>query len=206
MPSGPQRSSGLLSFRLYEPWDHLHPTFPAHLLAWIHQRWPNLPIRACGGARPAPASRAMAELLREKSVPESLIWTEERSTSTYQKALFGAEILKPRDSPGCVSGGCQEHAARGGVLRQIGRFRGAGALFLQWGWNGDDLLPGWSAIRRNEDTQYWDWPGTGYVGGSDLAIFARNFGVVSRTGCLPALPRPLGSVIRNTSSDLRNGI
>ena len=92
---------------------------------------PNLPVLVCGGGTSLPASRAMAELLREKGVAESFIWTEERSTSTRQNALFGAEVLKEaRHPPGCLSGGSEEHVARGGVLPRTRHYSGAGALLF----------------------------------------------------------------------------
>ena len=66
--------------------------------AWLHQRWPALPVLACGGGRSyrTPNSTVMRELLRQSGVPDALIWTEERSLSTYQNALYGAAILRER--------------------------------------------------------------------------------------------------------------
>lgn len=113
--------------------------------AWIHQRLRNLPVLACGGGTPLTASRAMAEILREKGVPQSLIGTEERSTSTPQNALFGAEILIRR--------GIRRVALvvdAKSMLRAEAYFRKQGitvapapSSFTQLGNNTDDLLPGW---------------------------------------------------------------
>jgi uncharacterized SAM-binding protein YcdF (DUF218 family) len=132
--------------------------------AWLHQSRPNLPVLASGGGSP-PASRAMAELLRGTGIPESLIWTEELSTSTYQNALFSAGILK-------------RHGIRRIALvvnaksmpRAEACFRKQGIIvapapssFTQLGANSDDLLPGWRAIHRNEETLHetlglaWYW-------------------------------------------------
>jgi uncharacterized SAM-binding protein YcdF (DUF218 family) len=81
--------------------------------AWIHQRLRNLPVLACGGGTPLPASRARAELLREKGVPEALIWTEERSPFHPSECSFWSrDSEEARHPPGCLSGGGKEHAAR----------------------------------------------------------------------------------------------
>jgi uncharacterized SAM-binding protein YcdF (DUF218 family) len=122
--------------------------------AWIHGRWPDLPVLVSGGGTPFPASRAMAELLLEKGVPQSLIWTEERSTSTYENALFGAEILKRhgiRRIALVVDAKSMPRAAA--CFRRQGiTVAAAPSSFTQLGANSDDLLPGWRAVRRNEET------------------------------------------------------
>jgi len=133
--------------------------------AWIHQRLPNLPVLACGGGTPLPASRAMAELLREKGIPESLIWTEERSTSTYQNALFGAQALKSHGirRVALVVDAKSMPRAEACFRKQGITVAPAPSSFTQLGRNTDDLLPGWSAIRRNEETLHetlglaWYW-------------------------------------------------
>src|SRR5262249_27154535 len=87
--------------------ERLEPPFPipdpqtierCAFAAWLHKRWPALPVLACGGAKRkrAPDSAIMRELLRQAGVPDALIWTEERSLSTYQNALYGAAILRER--------------------------------------------------------------------------------------------------------------
>src|SRR5262245_46983796 len=65
--------------------------------AWLHRRWPSLPVLVCGGLGKSgtqPVSMTMREWLRRTGIPESQIWTEERSGSTYENALYGAEILR----------------------------------------------------------------------------------------------------------------
>jgi len=133
--------------------------------AWIHQGRPDLPVLASGGGKPLAASPAMAELLREKGVPQALIWTEERSTSTYQNALFSAEILKRhgiRRIALVVDAKSMPRAAA--CFRKQGiMVAAAPSSFTQLGANSDDLLPGWPAIRRNEETLHetlglvWYW-------------------------------------------------
>ena len=122
--------------------------------AWIHQRWPNLPVLASGGGTPLPASRAMADLLRGKGIPEALIWTEERSTSTYQNALFSAEILKHHGIRriALVVDAKSMPRAEACFRKQGISVAPAPSSFTQLGANSDDLLPGWRAVRRNEET------------------------------------------------------
>jgi uncharacterized SAM-binding protein YcdF (DUF218 family) len=133
--------------------------------AWIHRRWPNLPVLACGGGSPVPAARAMAELLQQKGVPESLIWTDERSTSTYENVLFGAEILKQHDIRriALVVDAKSMPRAEACFRKQGFTVAPAPSSFTQLGMHSDDLLPGWRAIRGNEETLHetlglaWYW-------------------------------------------------
>jgi uncharacterized SAM-binding protein YcdF (DUF218 family) len=95
----------------------------------------------------------MRELLRQAGVPENMIWTEEASTSTYENARFGAEILR-RHGVGrvvlVVDARSMPRAAA--VLEKQGiRVAPAPSRFREW--EGlRELLPGWEAIRGNEDT------------------------------------------------------
>jgi uncharacterized SAM-binding protein YcdF (DUF218 family) len=60
---------------------------------------PRLPILLCGGTTPAlttPAAAIMRRMMVGEGVPDALIWTEERSTSTYENALYGAGILREK--------------------------------------------------------------------------------------------------------------
>ena len=36
----------------------------------------------------------MREMLERDGIPETMIWTEERSRSTYENAVYGAEVLR----------------------------------------------------------------------------------------------------------------
>jgi uncharacterized SAM-binding protein YcdF (DUF218 family) len=133
--------------------------------AWIHQRWPHLPVLASGGGTPLPASRAMADLLRGAGVPQSLIWTEERSASTYQNALFSAEILRRHGIRriALVVNAKSMPRAEACFRKQGISVAPAPSSFSQLGANSDDLLPGWRAVRRNEETLHemlgmaWYW-------------------------------------------------
>jgi uncharacterized SAM-binding protein YcdF (DUF218 family) len=124
--------------------------------AWMHKTKLPLPILVCGGSsepmRPA-FSAAMRELLRRSGVPDSMIWTEEQSQNTHENSAFGAVILR-------------SHAIRRVALVVDARSmpRAAASLrkqgidvvpspsrFRQWE-GPSEFLPGWQAIRGNEDT------------------------------------------------------
>ena len=112
-----------------------------------------------------PYSATMRELLEGYGVPSSFIWTEELSHSTYENAAFGAEILKQR---GIQRIGLVVDASS--MLRAAACFRKQGILvepfpssFRQFGSLGDELLPSWRAVRRNEESLHetlglgWYW-------------------------------------------------
>jgi uncharacterized SAM-binding protein YcdF (DUF218 family) len=125
--------------------------------AWIYGRYGPLPVLVSGGrvsqAGP-PISATMRELLLRKGIPDSMIWTENRSRSTYENAVYSSEIL-------------HAHGVRHVALvldatsmpRAAACFRKLGVDIvpapldfhtLGWAWQ-DDLLPNWRAVRRNED-------------------------------------------------------
>jgi uncharacterized SAM-binding protein YcdF (DUF218 family) len=66
--------------------------------AWLWKKSRQLPVLLCGGPVPVtpPAAAVMRRVMMEQGVPESLIWTEERSTSTYENARNGAGILRAK--------------------------------------------------------------------------------------------------------------
>jgi uncharacterized SAM-binding protein YcdF (DUF218 family) len=89
---------------------------------------------------------------REKGVPEWFIWTEERSTSTHQNALFGAEILKRHGirRVALVVDARSMPRAEACFRKQGITVAPAPSFFTHLERNTDDFLPGWSAIRRSE--------------------------------------------------------
>jgi len=123
--------------------------------AWLHRHWQPLPVLACGGpARPGepPFSITMRNLLVGAGVPEELIWTEERSSSTHENAVYGAEILRKR--------GIHSIA----LVVEAQSMPRAAACFRKEGFvvvpapssfnelNPRELIPAWKAIERNETT------------------------------------------------------
>src|SRR5947208_923895 len=92
--------SGSIRGPLYErpfPLPNHETVERCEMAAWLHGRWPALPVLACGGIGKKgqkPFSVTMREMLRRSGVPEALIWTEEASHSTHENAVYGAIILR----------------------------------------------------------------------------------------------------------------
>jgi uncharacterized SAM-binding protein YcdF (DUF218 family) len=65
--------------------------------AWLFHSWRSVPVLASGGPD-GPGRRAfsteMRELLLRAGIPDEMIWTEDRSSSTYENAVFSARILR----------------------------------------------------------------------------------------------------------------
>ena len=119
--------------------------------AWIYRQLGARPVLACEGHQEMGTGR-MRELLTRAGVPDHLIWAENASTSTHENALYGARILK-------------EHGIKRIALvveaqsmpRAAACFRKEGfevvpapSEFRSLGGLGDELLPGWRSVRRNE--------------------------------------------------------
>ena len=124
--------------------------------AWVNRQIGPVPLLVCGGredgSNPAFAV-TMRELLRQAGIPQDMIWTEEESRSTYENALFGARILKSHGIGRValvVDARSMPRAAA--VLEKQGiRVTPAPSRLRQW--EGlRELLPGWKAIRGNEET------------------------------------------------------
>ena len=69
--------------------------------AWLYKNWRQVPIIASGGAaRTENGFVILADVIRrvleEQGVPPSMIWMEERSTSTYENVLYSAAILRQK--------------------------------------------------------------------------------------------------------------
>ncbi len=132
-----------------------HETFAAcEFAAWMQRQRPELPVLASGGGgQTVPVSKYMREQLRRSGVPDTLIWTEDRSHNTYQSAVYSAELLRRR--------GVRRIAlvvdARS-MWRAAACFRrqGVEVLPVPWAfrkWDGvAELLPGWRSILGNERT------------------------------------------------------
>jgi uncharacterized SAM-binding protein YcdF (DUF218 family) len=136
--------------------------------AWIRQLQPNAPVLACGGKETEgslPDSIVMRQLLERAGVPDSYIWTEEKSHSTYENALYGAAILKLHG----IHTIALVVEARS-MLRASACFRKQGITvlpapcsFRQFGPFSEELIPSWKGIQGNEATLHetvgyvWYW-------------------------------------------------
>ncbi len=68
---------------------------------WLYRNWKAVPILASGGAmgprgRRVVVADVMKQALVADGVPEEMVWTERRSSSTYWNAVRSAEILRER--------------------------------------------------------------------------------------------------------------
>ena len=112
-----------------------------------------------------PISAAMREMLERDGIPETMIWTEERSRSTHENALYGAEVLR---SHGISTIALVVEAQS--MLRAEACFRKQGITvvpaasgYREWGRLSEELIPSWRAIQRNEVTLHetlglvWYW-------------------------------------------------
>jgi uncharacterized SAM-binding protein YcdF (DUF218 family) len=136
--------------------------------AWLHKHWQPLPVLACGGRGPKdvePVSVTMRQMLYREGVPKEMIWTEERSRSTHENAVFGAEILRKRGIDKIVL--VVEAQA---MPRAEACFRKEGIMvipapceFREFSFEFEEFIPSWKAIKRNEGTLHevaglaWYW-------------------------------------------------
>jgi uncharacterized SAM-binding protein YcdF (DUF218 family) len=124
--------------------------------AWVHRSRRGVPVLACGGRMGAegPYSVVMAGYLERAGVPRTEIWTEERSRSTHENALFGADVLKAhgiRRIALVVDAKSMPRASA--CFEKIGiTVVPAPSSFREFAGWGQELLPGWRAVHNNEDT------------------------------------------------------
>jgi len=67
--------------------------------AWLYQHRKPAPVLVSGGVSadvPVAAAVLMRKVLAALGVPEPMIWMEDRSHSTYENALYSAEILRQK--------------------------------------------------------------------------------------------------------------
>ena len=139
--------------------------------AFLEKNWRPLPVLVTGGGgesdQPAYASTMKSALLKE-GVPETAIWSEGRSRSTYENALYSAQILREKGISKVVLVTDAYH-----MLRAEKSFRKQGLSVIPAAcghrarrriFNGiDTVLPGWEAIAFNEDSAHecvglvWYW-------------------------------------------------
>jgi len=130
--------------------------------AWIYRRYGPLPVLVSGGRvsqRDPTVSAVMRELLRRNGVPEGMIWTEDRSRSTHENAVYSTMILREHavsrvalvvDANSMPRAAACFRKLRVDIMPAPCNFRTLNfQALLQWQ---DELLPSWRAVRRNEDT------------------------------------------------------
>jgi uncharacterized SAM-binding protein YcdF (DUF218 family) len=125
--------------------------------AWIYRRYGPLPVLVSGGREsPAspPVSDTMRELLRRDGIPESMIWTEDRSRSTHENAVDSTMILREHgvSRVALVVDATSMPRAAACFRKLHVEVTPAPCDFDTLELSEDELLPGWLAVRRNEDT------------------------------------------------------
>ena len=137
--------------------------------AWLYRQWQPLPVLACGGSEGGhqPAySVTMRQLLEQSGVPETMIWTDERSRNTHENAVYGAEILRKRGIGRiALVVDAQSMPRAAACFRKQGiEVVPAPCEFHVFGRPlSEEIIPNWSAIRRNERTLHeavglsWYW-------------------------------------------------
>lgn len=121
--------------------------------AWIYKQWGPLPVVACQGRQPTKRDEnIMRELLRQAGVDNNMIWTETRSGSTHENAVFGAQILRQhglKQIALVVDAPSMPRAAA--CFRREGLdVAPAPEEFRTWGPASEELFPSWKAIQQNE--------------------------------------------------------
>jgi uncharacterized SAM-binding protein YcdF (DUF218 family) len=123
--------------------------------AWLYTHWQAVPVLTSGGgSRRRPFSVTMREILERNGVPDSMIWTEESSSSTHENAVYSAQILRLH---GVTKVALVVDASS--MPRAVACFRKAGiqvipapSEFRELESLQDELLPSWKALRQNEIT------------------------------------------------------
>ena len=135
--------------------------------AWIHQHFP-VPVLVSGGigrGGSQPAAVAMRELLEQAGVSRNSIWSEDRSRTTYENALFSSQILRSKriEKVALVVDATSMLRAEACFRKQGIDVVPAPCRFRQFGPLADELWPSWKAIRQNEATLHealgygWYW-------------------------------------------------
>lgn len=164
LPSGDAQAIVVLSANVLPPLPERpvpladHATYErCQYAAWLNKNWRDLPVLACGGVGPnggEPYSITMRRILEGEGVATSKIWTEEKSRSTQENAVFGAEILRRQGVRKVALVTEAYHMPR--AVRCF-RKQGVEVIPAPCGFRRFELrlsyfLPGWKAIEENELT------------------------------------------------------
>ncbi len=136
--------------------------------AWLHTHSHPVPVLACGGWAPAgqqPYSATMRQMLQQEGVSSSMIWTEERSRSTYENAAEGAAILRQHGIRRIllITGATDMLRAERCFRKQGLDVVPAPAAYRRFDPSLPEFLPSWKAAAQNEHTLHetlglaWYW-------------------------------------------------
>jgi uncharacterized SAM-binding protein YcdF (DUF218 family) len=138
--------------------------------AWLYKNWRPLPVLVSGGTNSSgtpPYALVMQDTLRLQGVPDSAIWSEKESHSTYQNALYSTQILKKMGIHRIVLVTEAYHMLR---AERSFRKQGLEVVPAPCGYRGygnkvytHEFLPNWEPIAWNEDCLHelvgllWYW-------------------------------------------------
>ncbi len=163
LPHGSVDAIVILAGTVHAPLPNRPYTFPAqdtyerlqHGL-WLFKYWNAAPILVCGGGSgdDESYSTTMRRVLESEGVPSELIWTESRSRSTHENAVYGVKILHER---GVSRIALVVEASS--MPRAAASFRKAGMTvipapirFTELHRDLIDVFPSWRAIALNGET------------------------------------------------------
>lgn len=104
-PAGQPDAIVVLSSDIYQPDASMpepvaenHTYLRCRYAAWLYKNWRSVPVIATGGPFDGSSvAQVMKRVLVEEGVPADMVSTEDRSTSTYENAVFTAAILRSRN-------------------------------------------------------------------------------------------------------------
>jgi uncharacterized SAM-binding protein YcdF (DUF218 family) len=164
LPSGPADAIVVLSAGIDRPYGRPYSVLDAGtyerciFASWLYKQWRGVPVLACGGRQEdsegEPFSATMRDSLQQAGIPGSMIWTEERSRSTYENAVYGAEILRSHGvrTIALVVEARSMPRAEACFRRQGFRVMPAPSSFDKPPLSLKDWIPDWRTIGRNEAT------------------------------------------------------
>jgi len=124
--------------------------------AWLHHQLPEVPVLVCGGSPGAPHiesfAATMQRVLAGAGVRPEFIWTEEKSRSTYENAVFGAQILREKgiERIALVTEAYHMPRAERCFRKQQLEVIAAPSGFRNFDFLPREFVPGWSGIRHSE--------------------------------------------------------
>jgi len=123
---------------------------------WLFKNWKQVPLLVCGGTfDDYPSAYTMKRILEsEAGIPSGMIWTENRSKSTHENAVYGSQILREHGLSRIVL-----IVEASSMPRAAASFRKLGITvvpapirFTKLDLRLTDFLPSWQAIALNGET------------------------------------------------------
>jgi uncharacterized SAM-binding protein YcdF (DUF218 family) len=134
-----------------------HETYQRTMYAaWLHHELRGVPVVVCGGNPGPPHTESFAatmqRILVSAGVPGESIWLEERSRSTYENAVFSAQLLHAKQIRDVMLVTEAYHMPR---AERCFRKQQLNVIPAPTGFRGfdprlEEFVPAWSGIRHSE--------------------------------------------------------